>query len=391
MFQYFSRFLEQLAVVQPAIALAYIDRKDAGLATFLAPLLCGLERAGKEEAVRLLTARWIHDGTILEQILRYCAVSAKLDLPLLEEATAKVIELGQDFGVFIAVEASVRWSGEGTERVVEEVFLPAIRYLTDKKKFQWVRTLWPLKEGRELLKVLTPAQDDALLALMVSMPDIDHYAEEILKAIGSRDMAKIFNFFERRLDYENQSDYRRYDPIPYKFHELDSVLRNNPDLLVAKALDWHRATPKLFGLRGGRIIAATFSTPDKELLGVLTDVVTKGELEEYQFVLQVLENYKGEIALHPLLKEIVAAVPNDSDLLSGIMVALDATGTMTGEFGVVETQVRKRDEIMPWLDDPRERVKMFATKRIAALERQFTDEQRRAEQSLELRKLDYGE
>jgi hypothetical protein len=63
---------------------------------------------------------------------------------------------------------------------------------------------------------------------------------------------------------------------------------------------------------------------------------------------------------------------------------------MTGEFGIVETLVRKRGEIQPWLDEPREKINAFASKRIASLERQIAEEQRRAEQSLEQRKLDYG-
>jgi hypothetical protein len=168
---------------------------DSGLARFLASFLCGLDKAGKGDAVRLLTKTWVREGCHIEQILRYCADSAKLDLALLEEATAKAIELGQDFEVSVAVEASVGWSGEETERLVERIFLPGIRYLTAKNQFRWVRALWPRREGRDLIKVLTPAQDDVLLEYMVSMLDIDHYAEEILKAIGAKRLGEAPQLF----------------------------------------------------------------------------------------------------------------------------------------------------------------------------------------------------
>lgn len=389
-FHSFKRFIEQLAAIQPDIALTYIDRMDAGLARFLASFLCGLDKAGKGDAVRLLTKTWVREGCHIEQILCYCAESVKLDLTLLEEATAKAIEFGKDFEVLVAVEASVGWCGEETERLVERVLIPGIRYLTAKNQFRWVRALWPRKEGRELIKVLAPTQDDALLEFMVPMLDIDHYAEEILKEIGAKDLRKLLNFFGRRLDYENRSGCRRYDPIPFEFHVLGKILRSDSDLLVNMALDWYRADTKLFGFRGGRIISATFPTPDTELLHALAGIVAKGTPEAYKFVLQVLQNFKGEVVLYPLLQAIVVAVPGDSEILSGVMVVLDATGTMTGEFGIVETLVRKRGEIQPWLDDPRERIKAFASKRVASLERQIAEEQRRAEQSLEQRKLDYG-
>jgi hypothetical protein len=109
----------------------------------------------------------------------------------------------------------------------------------------------------------------------------------------------------------------------------------------------------------GESSAQRFPTPDEELLHALAGIVAKGTPEAYKFVLQVLQNFKGEIVLYPLLQAIVAAVPSDSDILSGVMVVLDATGTMTGEFGIVETLVRKRGEIQPWLEDPREKNQSF--------------------------------
>ncbi len=390
-FPTFCQFLEMLAQAQPVIVWTYIDREDASLAQFLACFLSGLERAGEREAVIDRARAWVHEGVHLQPILRYCALSGSPDFPLSEAATAAAIRARDAFGLYIAVEASVAHFRVGREDFVERIFLPAIRYLATNDNFTWVRALWPRREGKDLLIALTDNQEDAVLECMVSMPNIDHYAEEVLKAIGGKSWEKVIDFFGRRLEHEHKEDSRRYEPIPYQFHELGAVLSTYPDRLVAKAFGWYKADPKLYAYRGGKILSATFPEPDPGIVKALHAVVAKGQSEDFRFVLQVLQNYKGEVELHPILQQIVDAVPGDSEILDGVAVALDETGVLRGEFGFVEANLRKKLEMETWLADPREKVQVFAKEHISTLERQIVEEQRRAEQDLELRKRDYGE
>jgi ppGpp synthetase/RelA/SpoT-type nucleotidyltranferase len=390
-FPRFRQFLERLALAQPAITWTYIDREHTALAQFLDCFLTGFERAGEREAVIKRARAWVHEGAHLQQILRYCLLSGSPDFPLLEDATAAAIRANDAFGLYTAVEASVTHGKVAPDGFVERNFLPAIQYLSARGNFMWVRALWPRREGKDLLVSLTTCQDDMVLECLVAMSNIDHYAEEVLKAIGGKSPDKVIDFFRRRLDYEHKADIRRYDPIPYEFHELGTVLSAVPDRLVAKARDWYNVDPKLFAYRGGKIISATFPEPDPSIVKELHAVVAKGKPEDFRFVLQVLQIYKGEVELHPLLQQIVDAVPDDSDVLVGVSVALNQTGVLRGEFGFVEANLRKKSEMETWLTYPREKVRKFANERISTLERQIAEEQRRAEQSLELRKREYGE
>jgi len=114
-------------------------------------------------------------------------------------------------------------------------------------------------------------------------------------------------------------------------------------------------------------------------------------MEDAEFVIEVIKNYYGQVGLHDLLKDLIEALPEDSPLLCEISAALDSSDVVSGEFGHVEIYLQKKNEINPWLEDPREKVRAFAHKQTLSLERQIADEQRRAEQGLELRKRNYEE
>jgi hypothetical protein len=84
-------------------------------------------------------------------------------------------------------------------------------------------------------------------------------------------------------------------------------------------------------------------------------------------------------------------LPEGDSLIGEVDAILDATGTVMGEFGMVEAYKQKKQDIASWLADPRERVQSFAKRRVLSLDRYIAAEQRRSEQDLELRKRSYGE
>ena len=139
------------------------------------------------------------------------------------------------------------------------------------------------------------------------------------------------------------------------------------------------------------MIAAVFPEPEDHLLKPLHELAGAGKLDDLEFVIAVLKNYHGQVVLHELFKDVIEALPEGSHLIGEASVALDSAGVVTGEFGQVATYLRKKDEIKPWLDDPRNKVRAFARNQTLDLDRQIADGQRRAEQELELRKRDYGE
>ena len=134
-----------------------------------------------------------------------------------------------------------------------------------------------------------------------------------------------------------------------------------------------------------------FPTFPEEFEAELLKLVEKGGEENLRFVLAVLRNYKGELFIHRACKEIVKAIPIDSRLQTEVAIALETTGVVSGEFGMAEAYERKRQEVLPWIDDADERVQAFAKWYISDLERMRDAERKRAEEGIALRKFQYGE
>lgn len=391
-FPSFSSFLEQLGTAKPEIVLSYFDHLDGTLANFLPSMLCGLEQSKLKEAAIEQTQKWVGEGKYLRQVIRYCEHASTLDLGLLEDALQVVIKANDESGVFHAIRASVARFKDAPENMTGRVFLPALRYLSGRGKHGWINAVWPRSEKEGLFRSLIPEQEDEVLASMVICPNINHNAEQILKAIAAKSPQKVVDFFGKRLAYENELQSRRgYDAVPYEFHDLGGTLQQIPEQLVAKVRAWFDTNKELFAYRGGRVIAAVFPEPDAQVLKPLHKLASTGKLNDMEFVVNILMNYQGQVVLHNLFKDLIAALPEGSPLLGEISTALDSSGVVSGEFGHVATYLRKKDEIKPWLDDPREKVRAFAHDQILGLDRQIADEQRRAEQGLELRKRNYGE
>jgi len=80
-----------------------------------------------------------------------------------------------------------------------------------------------------------------------------------------------------------------------------------------------------------------------------------------------------------------------SSLLSTVAIALQTTGVVTGEYGFAEAYERKRLEVLDWLHDSDERVRIFANDYISELERMRDLERARADEEIALRKFEFGE
>jgi len=58
---------------------------------------------------------------------------------------------------------------------------------------------------------------------------------------------------------------------------------------------------------------------------------------------------------------------------------------------MAEAYDKKRNEVLDWLQDPDERVRAFAAKYVTELQAMSESERRRADESIAVRKFEYGE
>jgi hypothetical protein len=147
----------------------------------------------------------------------------------------------------------------------------------------------------------------------------------------------------------------------------------------------------MFQYTGGRLISSAFPTFSDELDRKLLSLVAAGTHDDLEFVISVLSAYDGEPFVEPLCKEIIRRLPADDELRNNVTLVLQATGVVSGEFGLVEAYRGKRDALAPWLSDADEEVRSVAQECIASLDRQIAAEQRRSAEGLEIRKRRYEE
>lgn len=129
-----------------------------------------------------------------------------------------------------------------------------------------------------------------------------------------------------------------------------------------------------------------------ELAVILTERGTSGDRKKIEGVLDILASYEGVEQVYKVCREIVAVIDqSDSELKKKVWFALEHTGNITGEFGLVEAYIVQKKFLEAWLKDPRDKVKAFARDLIARFEQGIASEQNRAEQSMALDKLNWGE
>ena len=84
-------------------------------------------------------------------------------------------------------------------------------------------------------------------------------------------------------------------------------------------------------------------------------------------------------------------LPEADERVDQVVIVLDSTGVISGEFGMVQAYERKKQEVEDWLNDPRPKVRSFAEKYQRHLDRAIAAEQRRSEADYELRRRNWPE
>jgi hypothetical protein len=390
-FPAFQNFLEELGRSKSHIICSYLDRLDDRLTNFLPSILLGLQHEPTKALLLSKVRGWIDKGLYLRQIMSYLRWTDNCDGALLEQVLNAAMEASDDVAVLTAVAAAAAHHNKVEGGLVERLFIPAVNYLKVKEDGRWVNAISMHQRNTNLLRDLNPDQVDLILSSLIRYPQIDYGAEEVLVSIAEKWPKKVIDFFGLRSKAEKQLDaFGTYEAIPYAFHKLHDTLAKAPGYLLDTARSWFEEDKRLFTYRGGLLISKVFPNFSPEFERCLKSTVRSGR-SGAEFVLKILRNYHGQPFIHDIGKELVEALPVGDPLLDEVEMILDATGMVSGEFGLVEALTRKRVELEPWLSDARQAVRSFAARHQRTLDRKIAAEQRRSDEELELRKRDYGE
>jgi len=390
-FEYFHIFLRLLASEKPDLTLRFLNEHEAGIEKFLVSILLGIADSGRLDVVDSVISDYLKSGKKLWECARLFVLYPNANRARLTELF-EIAKKQDDVDTMIQVLSAVIIKTPVDKNEISTLFIPIISELTSRGESNWVHQVWFRRESTKALELLDIDQSKNLLANLTRLRDIDYHAEQVLLPIAKNYPHEVIQFFGERLRIESQEEHENsYDAIPYEFHELVEPLSVIPEDLVDIVLSWYNFDSTLFQYRGGDLIAKIFPEFNNLLKAKLIDLIRSRGEEIVDFVTSILKNYKGEIFLHDVCKEIIANIPEESEYLTDVQIILEESGVLHGEFGFVELCERKKAEILPWLEDKNSKVKSFAGAYVRSLDRQRAAEQRRVEEEIEMRKHEYGE
>ncbi len=384
-------FIGVLAETKPDIAVRFLEVMDEQLAPMLVKLLLGLDKTDQDDVIRRYAVRWIGEGRFLVALDDWLSRRQAPDVELLATVGARARELADDKAVVEALNAAGRiYQREPDPRLVSDVFMPSVEYLTKAKIPDWIHGAWGLLEGT-LVAVLDEEQARQFLRSFVDVPKIDYDADRVLAIVAERFPEVVLDLFETRITRDRDTSALRIEPVPFDIHDLRVPLARQPRLLIATVLRWYSREPLYHEFRGGRLIGNVFPTLVPEVVELLGEVVGKGQRDGFDFVLATLLSYDGAEQIFPLCMDVIDRLDEGDDLLGRVSHVLGERGVMSGEFGRVEADALEHERLKSWLGDPRPKVQAFAKAEMRRIEQSMAWEQRRAERDVEQMKRDWGE
>lgn len=403
-FPVFYEFLAEVASSYPDFALELLFNESDRLSAFLIPILRGVWEGDRRAELLPLMTRWIGDASSEAKSPLYaCAklfLSTKtVDLELLERIAGKAIQLNDAYVLRQVASVCIARSNDGGQKEpLKNLFLLVLRALTTLGDARWVSEIWYRKEAKESVALLTPEERQEVLKNLRLLPRIDYQAEDVLAVIAEREPGAVVDYLcarvyepDERARAAAQDDGDSFEELPYQFHSLHEPLAANAPMVVQRVFGWYRKNPALFPFRGAKLLQLVFPEFPEAFQASLVNLIRTADEAELNFVVSILRAYDGQSFIHPVAKQLIQALRPESELLNDVSIALQSTGVVSGEYGMSEAYERKRLEALDWLEDPRERVRVFAAKYIAELEAMRDSERRRADESIALRKFEYGE
>lgn len=391
-FPVLMKFLEQMAEEKPAIVLKFIDHIEGALQNFLPSMLLGLARSAERKAALSQVDLMLKAGKYISDIAWYLRFTDKFDESLLCRTLDSAIARGDLRAVRNSLVAAVTQFNENPGNLIEKVFFPAFSVLVSKGDFSWVRMQWFTWYRNPLIEALDEEQSRVVLKGLVNCAELIDGAEHIAASIATRWPEQVVSFIgERQLFAQTDDAPPRYNAIPFSIHELRLPLASVPAIMLEAAQIWFNRSPQYFAYDGGKLISSVFPDIKEGLEEGLKALIATGNDLDKAFVLRVLSAYEGKHCVYELVRLIVASLTPNNALLQDAKSALNETGMVSGEFGLVELYSERKVLLRTWLEDPSELVRHFADELIRTLDQRIAAENRSAEASIALRKLEWGQ
>src|SRR5262249_30587224 len=148
---------------------------------------------------------------------------------------AKAAELNDLATIRQVISVAITNYRRGDESILDELFLPAIAILTRKGDASWIFDAWFRREVRDVFSLLNERAINLVLENLMSLPEIDYHAEELLCAIAMVIPQRVLSFLRERINVEadeRRDRSKRFEAIPFEFHKLQGPLSTIPRVAV---------------------------------------------------------------------------------------------------------------------------------------------------------------
>jgi ppGpp synthetase/RelA/SpoT-type nucleotidyltranferase len=396
MFSQLGAFIAGIAEKSTAIAASWIDRShDQPLLRFRPCILRGLYASDRGAALKWIDAA-IDRRDDLPGIAHFIRHAEPAVPDVLEKVASVAIGAENDGAVYKVLEACAARPDEFGMQLARRLAIEALTFLSARGQYRWTEPLWGLDQRSGLLAQFDHANRTALFAAIRDLQRIDFRAEEILAPYGETHASEIIDMFGARLERERAEKGNalvddHFEAVPHDFSRLHHSMQKSGVILLPKALDWHRADPFLGQYKSARLVANIFPKLPEDVIGQLIEYASSCDRAAQAFVIDVMSNYDGADVAFTVLKEMVAVLPIQDDILRKVRAALGKTGVMHGEFGYRDARVAERERLRSWLTDEREPVRLFAKSHFNNLDNEIAAAQQNVESDIAMRKLEYGE
>lgn len=403
MFPIFYDFLGSLSRRMPAMALELLRDHEVRVQPFVIALLNGLWSSDRAEDALALVRLWMADRTKLALIAKSLNVDEMPRFELLGEILDVADSVDDEEGAAAVIQSmgvAARQFALGRAEA-KAIFLKGMRMAAKRHDARWVNVIWFNKDIREFVESLNAAERAEMLASMAWVKKIGYGAEEVLAAIGKIDPEAVLGYLMDRVRFDRNIEGRLvvvdeedacFEAIPYSLHTLATVLSSLPgELLRAVRAEFTPDEAGMFPYYGGaRLIKAAFPEFNEAVQAELLAFIKTENQTDIEFVIGVLRTFAGDVPILDISKEIIMLVPERSTAWDEVAAAIESTGVVSGEYGMLEAYQAKREQIAPWKVDENPRVRAFAVWLTDNLDQMIVSERQRADAGIELRKHRYG-
>lgn len=387
----FANFLTLVGRLNPQFAAQVLADPSGQIDRFSTAVLAGLQESSDAKTYEAEIERALMMPNRLAPLVFHLRHRKLIDASLARRTLGRALELKNTPAVveclYMAMEAPNAVPSKS------EFFEPALKYLNGIKEFRWLYFAWALPGGKAFFESLSKEEAALFIPALIHIPRIEHQAERLMIYLAKQHPQLMWDCFAVRIETEkNESSEpfnKQYDAVPYQFHGLEKELSKDAKAAVEFGRKLFAEDDKLFRFHGGRLLALAFPKCPPNFADELVTLAAEGTEADAKFILAVLENYHGEETTHEILKRLLVRFPKDERVRTGVVISLESTGVVMGEFGFANALRDKLEMVRKWATDSRPEVRAFAEDEMRSLELRITDEQRHAEGRKALRELEF--